>query len=275
MKLFYICIFLLILCFTSQSLEAQVIHQKDVEKFIGVVKTTPLNKPDTWPDDSTFTSNRPLENSFLEYSLNSTQREMGKKYPHDWNSNETYSLAIWPNSRNAVSLKIDEKSFSLIMLHNGGFEGSTSFLTLWRHVGDSLQFRHLFSTPFYAGLGLVQFEPNYIIDVYNNPIFVIKASGGDAGWVGGYYQFLELDRRNNLTSLLKIEFDSDYGFENHVLYKFLDKNNLLVAKYNFSTTQVRDQFDGRNFRLNERKLVKSEFELLDLIELVNTAKNQN
>lgn len=247
MKLIYLCIFPFALCFTSQSLEAQDIHQNDVEKFIGVVKTTSLNKPETWPDDSTFTKIRPHENSFLDYSVNSTQREMSRKYPHDFNNNETYSLAMWPNSRTVASLKIDEKNFSLIMLHNGGFEGSTSFLTLWRHVGDSLQFRHLFSTPFTVGLGLVQFEPDYIIDVYDNLIFVLKASGGDEGWVGGYYQFLALDQRNNLTSLLKIEFNSDYNFENHVLYKFLDKNNLLIQKYNFETSQIREQFDGRNY----------------------------
>jgi len=263
----------LFLCLEPSYLFAQKIHKDDVSKFVGIIKVTPNDRPNSWPQDSAFKKRLPLENRFVEYSVTSKPSDLILKFRGKSTENEAYSLAMTPNSRVNSFLNIREKRYTLLMLHNGGYESSTSFLSLWENDGDSLEFNRLFKTNFTGSLGYIQIQPDYVIDVYQNLVFVVFASGGDEGWYGGYYEFIELNRRKGLTSLLKKEFNSDYGYENYVLYKFLGKKNLLIETFSFTTSEIREQYNGSNYRLRDRKLVKSETELLDLIELVETAKD--
>lgn len=274
MKLHFFSIILLSFCLTSQNVVGQIIHKNDLENFIGVLKTTPVNKPDTWPKDSLFYSSLPLENHFTHYAIGSTYKEMTEQYPYDWNTNETYSIAFWPNSRLVRSLEVLEKDWMLVAFHNGGYESGASFLTLWEVQGDSLSFRYVFSDPFITGIGSAQLEQNYIIDVYQNLIFVVKDSFGDGGKSWGSYHFIALDEENNLLHLLEKKFRSNSRSESYILYKFLWKEDLLIQRYEFSKSLYFEKFDGRKYQLTDRILESSNHELIDLIELVKNARSQ-
>jgi hypothetical protein len=268
-KKIFLFIFLIVLF--TESVFSQTVHKDDLKDFVGVILTTPLNEPKNWSKDQEFQPIVPLDSSFHKYFITSDAWSIEKKYPHSWDSTSTFSIAMYPkNSKFNFELDVYEKRSKLVMLHNGGYEGSTSFLTLWTVDKDSLIFKHLFQTRFSAGLGMVGLEKNYKIDINRNLIFGVKGGGGDAGWTSGYYSFLYMHNKK-LTELIQKSYGSDIQSQREyiVLYELLDSRTLLTNTFEFTFTVHKDTTErGSTWTYYNRKLVSSEHELINLKEII-------
>ncbi len=281
MKYFFIIVNVVI--FFNSTAISQIIHKDDIKNFVGVLKTTPLNEPRERRDNhkiiveqfskSKYEANKPLSTSFETYDVTTKIDSMEKRYPHTWDSSSTYSVIRYPDNPDLkFQLYLKQNYIYLIFFHNGMFEGGTSYLTLWREIGDSLVFIKLYQMAFRVGIGYISFPGDYVINENQEFIFVTFSASGDNLSSYGRYDFYYLDKEYILTELLSRTFFADYDrkHQSTMVYKFLDMRTLLLHKYDFTYQEYKESF----YTFMDRKMYGSTFELINLKQIYDQIKQQ-
>jgi len=226
--------------------KAQVIHKNNLQGFIGFITTTPLS------ERSTEKRGVAKSDKITDYFVNLDREEFNELlYTEKTESDSLFqqTVAYLPDRGPVFHLNIKEKNRWLVLLNNGVYETSSTYLTVWKQRGDSLHFEYIHKKPFRVGLGLVKLEENYQLTDQRSVIFVLNSEGGDAGYMHGAYSFFHMDDNYALTRLLKKVYGTGEKPQTkiNVLYSFFGPQNPVYQhrKTGFFETKG---FDGRRSR---------------------------
>lgn len=246
MKILLFLLFTLLIYTNSFS---QTIHKDDVKDFVAVLATTPLNKPSNWQSDQEFVRNKPLESEFHEYFIGKNPRELQNEFPRwDGKSSSTYSILSIPNNqRFNFTLSIHEARIQLVLFRNNQFEGGTNYLTIWKSIGDSLEFIHLSEIPIYSGNRIKGLRSDYLINEAGVLYLTTEMSTGYDFYNGLEITFYQLSKDYDLTELLTKysqytlpSINSSDGFYEMFSYEYIQPHYLLMNSSRMSGSKVQD-----------------------------------
>lgn len=255
MRIFLIVIFSIMIYGNSSS---QTIHKNELKDFSAVLITTPVNKPPDWPAGQKFEKNKPLESQFHEFFIGRDSQELQKEFPGwDGTSTSTYSiLSIPKNQRFNFVQYIPEKRIQLVLFRNNQFEGGTNYLTIWKPIGDSLEFKHLSEHPIYSGGRIKELRSDYMINDAGEIYLITEMANGYDYIDGLEFTFYRLSENYALTELLKANtrhtlpsINSEDGFYEMFSYEFINPHYLLINSSKMTGTKVQDDQLGEYFDL--------------------------
>ena len=249
--------------------EAQVIHKNDIQNFIGSITTTPLSARST--------GKRGIVKSeeITGYKVNLDREEFNELLYTRKTVSDTLvqqTVAYLRDRGPVFHLNIKEKGRWLVLLNNGEYETSSTYLTVWSQKGDSLHFDHIHKKPFRVGLGFVKFEDHYQLTDQRSVVFVLNSEGGDAGYVHGAYSFYHMDDNYELIRLVKKEYGTgeEPQTKSIVLYSFLDRRTLFTNTVTLSFSRCRDTTGGGSYGTYvDWEIVSAKPELFELQPLIN------
>ncbi|MEX2363967.1 MAG: hypothetical protein WD597_10095 [Balneolaceae bacterium] len=265
----------------SPKVEAQTIHKNAIKEFVGVLVTTPLNKPDTWPDNQPFVKNKPLETSFYKYFLDANPWQLQKEFQYDGKSNSAYSILSVPdNSRYNFTLDIPEKDWKIIFFRNNQFEGGTNYISIWKTEGDSLHFHHLLKSPLFSGIAIMGIDSKYMINAYDEVFLATLTMNPNENYEGYLYSFYKLNSDFTITHLFEertassfsgIELKPETKRKDIFNYDYIQPHFLMINKITLNGKREGDMINGReyyNYQISDSTIV-----LKNLNNLLNQSAN--
>ncbi len=253
---------------------SQVVHRDDLENFVGILKTSPPDRPRDLHRDSTYIRNEPLENKFTDF-FSEDPGNLDELYPRlDEEGRINSRLTLGNSYSHFRTLRFYNGQTMLVLLKNDQFESGTYYLTSWKIFGDSLQFQKLYQKPLGVGIGSMRIDPNYGRDSKRNTLFVLQKITPGGGSDYGSYHLFQLTRYGDFHELLERTYFTDMqgtsGKEKVVMYKFLIGTDFLLQEYWYDIIQKPDTISRYSRAIIERTLTDSKLELIDLTKLVVT-----
>lgn len=249
-----LCLLFTVLIYSNSY--SQTIHKEELKEFSAVLVTMPLNKPSTWPSDQKFQKNKPLKSEFHQFFIGRDSRELQKEFPQwDGKSNSTFSIISIPNNqRFNFTLSIPEARIQLVLFRNSQFEGSTNYLTIWKSIGDSLEFIHLSENPIYSGNRIKGLRSDYMINEAGDLYLTTEMSNGYDFYDGMEITFYQLSKDYHLTELLTKHsqytlpsINSSDGFYEMFSYEFIQPHYLFMNSSRMSGSKIEDAQLGEYF----------------------------